>query len=412
MKIAFVTPYMMIGGAETYIITKSQWLIKNNKSVVIISEGGENIANIPKGCKHIAIKGLAESPSNFSRREYKRLISCICKILTEEDIDIIEVHNTFPIIHIAESYRLTKIPYIVNILSELCCDNNIMMSVSLWCIANSGICYTLNKVMHEYLEKKIKRTIKAEIIPIPINGIDEKDIKEEAYILSVSRMSNEKMYVKHLINSFMEVKKNYRLIVVGDGEYYDDIYQLAEQVNQHLGRNAIEVLGTVVGERLEYLYKRCSIFVGMGTTMLLGASCGKPCVLPGLTKKTMPYAWGYWGENPIDKDILAVNEGNTREATMYSQSLNMLILDKERRHIAGSAAKKMYKENYDIDRIMEQWVKVYENKIHKFKKGGFSILIYSIIQSVFIDIFRIIYRMYKYMVSKSRLLRGHVNNYR
>jgi hypothetical protein len=126
----------------------------------------------------------------------------------------------------------------------------------------------------------------------------------------------------------------------------------------------------------------------------------------------MPYAWGYWGENPIDKDILAVNEGNTREATMYSQSLNMLILDKERRHIAGSAAKKMYKENYDIDRIMEQWVKVYENKIHKFKKRGFSILIYSIIQSVFIDIFRIIYRMYKYMVSKSRLLRGHVNNYR
>lgn len=39
MHIAFVTPQMIIGGAETYIITKSRWLISHGHTVTVVSGG-------------------------------------------------------------------------------------------------------------------------------------------------------------------------------------------------------------------------------------------------------------------------------------------------------------------------------------------------------------------------------------
>ena len=63
MKIAFVTPMMVIGGAETYVINKCDWLIDRGFEVIVISEGGENVKNLPDGAEHIILKGISLSPN-------------------------------------------------------------------------------------------------------------------------------------------------------------------------------------------------------------------------------------------------------------------------------------------------------------------------------------------------------------
>ena len=59
MKIAFITPRMIVGGAETYIIRKAKWLTENGNEIVVISEGGCLVESLPKGVKHIQIKNIA-----------------------------------------------------------------------------------------------------------------------------------------------------------------------------------------------------------------------------------------------------------------------------------------------------------------------------------------------------------------
>ena len=118
MHIAFVTPQMIIGGAETYIITKSRWLISHGHTVTVVSGGGENVVNLPEGAEHVEFT-TEVSPASFTRRGYKEYLHELSEILTSRNIEVIEVHNTTPIIHIAASYDEHRIPFLVNVLNEL-----------------------------------------------------------------------------------------------------------------------------------------------------------------------------------------------------------------------------------------------------------------------------------------------------
>lgn len=374
MRIAFVTPKMIIGGAETYILTKSNWLINHGHSVVVISEGGDNVKNLPDKVKHIEFK-TEISPASFTVGQYERYIDRLSTLLLNEKVDLIEVHNSSPVIHIAMSFLKTGIPYLVNILNERSYARNPLLNKITRNISPYRLCYTLTSQMASYISSRIKRDMKATILPIPVKGIDLMSKKREGhYILSVCRMAPDKMYVQYLIKDFStlmcagHLNNQYKLLLVGEGELYDKIKEIVDKANRMIGWSAVEMLGTITGTELEELYMGATLYVGTGTSLLLGASCGKPCIIPGFTQKTMPYAWGIWGERTEDKDVLSVSGLQNYPKINYSDIIVDLINNPDRRFQAGLKAKKLFDQYYDSTRIMQRWEEEYIKVIDIFKQ--------------------------------------------
>ena len=368
--VAFVTPRMIIGGAESYIITKAYWLINKGYNVVVFSLGGENVANLPVGCNHYVFDGIDDSPLHFTSKAYKSFIQNLSDVLVDNHVDIIEAHNTFPIFHVAMSYKQTGIPFLANILHELAYVKNPLLAILTRKLNRFGLYYTLTSEMNTYIENSFHSKLNPIILPIPVKGIISKNDKiAEPYILSVCRLSEDKMYVKYLIRDFYNLylnndfAKSYRLIIVGDGELYGEMLDLAEKFNDKAQSNIIELKGTIVGEDLDLLYQNCEVFVGMGISLLLAASCGKPSIIAGFTKESESYSWGYWGENPLDSNVIGISTAKDRVKTSFESAIKHLIESRESYIIAGNVARKMFSENYDLELIMSEWEREYHRVI-------------------------------------------------
>ncbi|MCC8171930.1 MAG: glycosyltransferase [Parabacteroides sp.] len=381
MRIAFVTPKMIIGGAETYILTKSNWLVNHGYSVVVISEGGENVKNLPDGVKHIEFK-TEISPASFSFGEYRQYIDRLSAILLNEKVDLIEVHNSSPVVHIAMSFLKTGIPYLVNILNERSYACNPLLNKITRNISSYRLCYTLTSQMASYISSRIGKDMNATILPIPVKGIASSGEKQEGdYILSVCRMAPDKMYVRHLIKDFSalmcagKLDKQYKLLLVGEGELYEKVKETVNRANQSIGWSAVELLGTVTGTELEKLYRGAKLYVGTGTSLLLGASCGKPCIIPGFTRQTMPYAWGIWGERKEDKDVLSVSELQHYTKTSYADLILTLVNNPHLCIQTGLKAKKLFDRYYDSSQIMHRWEEEYARVTAIFTQGKNASLI-------------------------------------
>jgi|GEM_PF-6798547 len=366
IKIAFVTPLMIIGGAETYVINKCEWLIANGFDVLVISDGGENVANLPHGTVHVKLEGISLPPLVFTNSKYNKFKQNLKTILLDNGVDVIEAHNSYPIVHVASVYKDTKIPFFINILSELAYHRNPLLKIITKKLNGFDLFYLLTPKMNQYIEEVTKFKLNPNIIQIPVKSISINDTNPNGkYILSVSRLSEDKDYVRYLIEDFAQLYesndkfRDYKLIIVGDGNLYNDLNELAAIVNKRIGKEIIQLKGTLVGKDLETLYQNCSMFVGMGTTLLLAASCAKPSVIAGFTPETNKFAWGFWGENDLDANIIAISSPENRSAMSFLSAIETIIESDTRSSIAGNAAFKMFKKNYDYHSIMTLWKKEY-----------------------------------------------------
>lgn len=377
IKIAFVTPLMIIGGAETYVINKCEWLLAHGFNVIVISEGGENVSHLPQGTLHILLEGISLPPLVFTKNQYTDFKKKFATLLLDHKIDVIEAHNSYPIVHVASVYKDTKIPFCLNVLSELSYSRNPLLKIITKKLNEFGLFYLLTHQMNQFIEKATNKKLNAVIIPIPVKAIPKIEANSDSkYILSVSRLSRDKDYVRYLIQDFYELYKenkvfrDYKLIIVGDGNLYDELNEIASTINIEVSNKIILLKGTVVGNDLEILYQNCTMFVGMGTTLLLAASCGKPSIIAGFTPETSRCAWGFWGENDLDANIIAINSSKERISTSFQLTINSILLSDARKVAAGDAALKMFKSNYDYDSIMRLWKDEYIRISEVFKLNG------------------------------------------
>lgn len=408
IKIAFLTPKMIVGGAETYIINKSEWLANHGYEVMVISEGGANIANLPKGVSHVVFDNLSNSPLSFDKGNYTVFIDGLSSVLIKNGVDVVEAHNTFPAVHMAMSYKTTGIPFFVNILNELAYERNPLLAAVTRKLNSFGLYYTLTSEMNAYIQNSTHSKLKPNLLRIPIKGMYANvDETSSPYILSVCRLSDDKRYVKYLIEDFYELytnnsnTRNYKLIIVGEGTLYEEINTLANNLNSKAQQTIIELKGTVVGEDLSVLYNNCSLFVGMGTTLLLAASCGKPSITCGFTRDSEPFAWGYWGENILDKNIMGMGLKKDRKQTSFKEAIQVLIESKERSLSSGKAAKAMFCDNFDLELIMKNWENEYHKVIDCFANNKKKIQ-KSLELNFQINSLRVLRTIYKFIFNKNQ----------
>lgn len=374
MKIAFITPRMTIGGAETYIIRKSNWLIKNGYEVIVISEGGESVKALDNSIKHFVVKGIESAPYLYKKEKQSSIIKSVTNILIKEKIDIIEAHNNYPAIYTAFSSKETHIPFIVNILSDNGFIKNPLLYILCLNLQKYELAFAISKQTSINLNRTFLGNIKFKILNIPLNPPKENLPQiQEKYILSVSRMHEEKMYVKELINSYIHLSKNniipanIKLFIIGDGPLFPEVKKIAEEGNKYLSNEKIILLGYVTGIELDIYFHNCILYVGMGTTLLTAASYKKPCLLPGFQKKTVKYTWGFWGEEDFYKDYIVGDQSLYKKKNTYDNSLalffNNLNLQKE----LGNKAYELYLAYFSLEKIMNEWDIVYK-KCYSYKK--------------------------------------------
>lgn len=369
MKLAFITPRMIVGGAETYIIRKSRWLIEHGYSVIVISSGGDFTRALPMEVKHFDLN-VSVAPYTLSYKVQEETVRSLTQILLDEKIDIIEAHNAFPIMYVAMSYRYHRIPFVLNVLLELDYDRDWLLRMITCMLSKKGLYCTLTTSMNEYIEKKCHSKLSPIILPIPISTTDNIMNTCDDYFLTVGRLSEDKMYVKSVIQDFGQLIQNHpeletiKLLVVGDGALKAEVAAIAKAVNENFEEERVRLLGTVVDGELEKLYENCLAYIGVGTTMLIGASYRKPVILATGFQDNQSYAYGFWGEHPdIDRHLIGGGADciNDRRSSFYNMMWEVIADEKLRDRVANMAFK-LFKDTYDMDSIMDKWNLVYRDK--------------------------------------------------
>lgn len=372
--ILFLTQRMIVGGAERYILEKSKWLIRKGYNVIIVSVGGiweEKIKEL--GGKHYKLDFINEDPFIMDKGIFVERCIILKQIIEVEKVNIIEANQFYPAIWGYYVSKFTNTPYFMNVLAGTIFYKGKKEYLKfLKHLDNLGLYYNSecsNIVIEEIRRINLKNCIE---IPIPVNKLDngfENSINEN-YILTVCRMSPEKMYVKYLIKDFYKIVINnnlnsLKLIVVGEGPNFNEIQQKVKRLNKKLTKysSTIELRGTVVGKELDVLFSGCLFYVGSGTTVIQAAQHKKSVILTSPIKSHMKYSIGFFSEDK--NNSIGFKVGDMKLDSFYNR-MKLLIFDEYRRNNLEENSYKRYKEVFETEIVMKQWMMEYKNISNRF----------------------------------------------
>ena len=262
--------YQVPGGEDTVVENEKNMLLDKGHDVVLYTRHNDEIKS-----RGILGKLILPLETIFSIKTYKSIKSKI----KNENIDIVHVHNTFPLISPAVYYsaKYCKVPVIQTIhnfrllcpgatfvkrgkICEKCIEKSLIYSVKNKCYRGSLIqslvsaltlkvhrlIGTYNKVdgyiaLTEFNKNKLMKIIKKENIFIKPNfkkrsEISEKN-KEKNHFLFLGRI-DELKGIKLLLEAWKDIK-NSELLIVGTGPLETDVKKYIEKNNI----NNIKLLG-------------------------------------------------------------------------------------------------------------------------------------------------------------------------
>lgn len=376
--ILFLTPQMLVGGAERYILQKSEWLINNNYNVVIGSIGGqwENEIELLGG-KHYIIDFINTDPNLFNKSTFIKNLTKLKEIIDKENITIIEANQFSPAVWGYYVSKMYNIPYLLNVLSSNIFYQGRKYYLDFIQHANSLNIYYNSECSNEIIEERRKISLENCIqIPIPVNRVEKKyNIKDDAeYILTVCRMAPDKMYIKYLLKDFYELimdnkYENLKLVVVGDGPLFEKVNSLAVQYNKSLKRfsSEIEMKGTVVGEKLDSLFSGCLYYIGMGTTVIQAAQFGKVSILATPEKKYIKSSIGYFSEDKYNSIGFLFG---LMSCESFKNRMKLLIDNPSKLKALEQNSLDIYNSHFETNRVMEKWINEYDKVIKSFTKNN------------------------------------------
>ena len=284
MKLMFCIGEMKKGGAERVVANLSNYLIKHNEEVNIITTiKGKSFYELDK---KINLDGLDDDKlhKNFIIKNKKRLKK-LKAILKNKKPDIIVSFLPEP------SYRVLflkifnrQLKVIVSVRNDPKVEyksriNRLIMKL-LYPLADGFVFQT--KEAQEYFSKQIQN--KSVIIPNPINEdfiCEPYNGEREKIIVTVGRLEEQKNH-KMLIEAFSKLPeefKEYKLIIYGEGSLRN---KLEEQINELKLKDRVLLPGQVDNVK-EKIYK-ASLFVlsskyeGMPNALMEAMALGIPCI--------------------------------------------------------------------------------------------------------------------------------------
>lgn len=373
--ILFLTPRMIVGGAERYLLEKAQWLIRHQHRVLIVSEGGPWEHEIERlGGTHHRLGFIGTDPYLYPRSRFLGNLVRLNEIASAEKVSIVEATHLAPAVWGYHLSRLYGVPCFLNVLSgREFFEGKDTYSGFLQALDRKGLYYNsemCNRIIEEKKKIRLSRCVE---IPIPVREVSAPPsdaAPSTRFVLTVCRMAPEKRYVKSVIRDFGKLVRDLgcsdlNLVVVGDGECFPEVEALARRVNRRIEPLRCRVLmkGTVVGRELDALFSGCLFYVGTGTTVVTAARSKKSVVLATGEKACSKWSTGFFGEDGHP------SIGFRREGAMlapFYEQMKVLLQNPRERERLEQQSHRLYREKFETEAVMQKWLREYDRILRDF----------------------------------------------
>lgn len=156
-----------------------------------------------------------------------------------------------------------------------------------------------------------------------------------------------------------------RLVVVGDGDAFEQIRTVADGVNEDLGRRAVILTGSLLDTRPAY--NAADVALGMGGSALRALAHGKPLVVLGeqgfariFKPATVEYFYdvGFFGETWVENPV------------EHLTNLLIELFDKERRDVLGRFGLSEVRLRFGLDVGAANLEKIYRSSLEDLPAAG------------------------------------------
>lgn len=354
-----------IGGAETHVVELCKELAKQGYRVLVASNGGVYE-------KELTAVGIRHFHVPMHKRNILKMIRSyflLKKIIQEEQVDIVHSHARIPgfvcgILHkrIPFTFVTTAhwvfytgmgLKYLTNWGQRVIAvsDDIKQYLMDNYGIAENNITVTINGIDTE----KFSPSITADSVK------KEWGLGKEPVIVSVSRMDESRALVaRQLIEIAPELAEQIpgvTLLVAGGGDVFDQMQQLAEDVNCAIGRPCVKLTGARTD--INELIAAGDLFVGVSRAALEAMAVGKPVIVAGNE--------GYIGLFTPEK-LEEAQESNfccrgcalSTKELLQADILNAMALSEERKQELSEYGRQVIFQYYSVSKMAGDCINVYQ----------------------------------------------------
>lgn len=364
MNILLVTMEMQVGGAETHIFELAKELKKRGNNVFVMSAGGRYADILEEhDIIHIYAPLKDKKPQNMLES-----YGILKKTIKEKNIDIVHAHARIPAFISGAVCKKLKIPFVTTVhgiykvtpllklltnwgSKTLAVSEDIKKQVmDVYNIKETDINTTVNGINTEIFCKGTNENVKKEI------GIDN----DKFHIVHVSRLDNMSSSVAEMLINISDeldekIGSGAQIVIVGAGDKFDF---LKEEAILHKN-----VILTGMRTDVSEILKNCDLFIGVSRAALEAMACELPIILAG----NKDYGQGYMGilkedklEQAIDTNFCCRGCNEINKEDMISDILDVYNMSESEKDKLGEFARKVVVENYSINRMTEDALKMYK----------------------------------------------------
>lgn len=391
---------LTIGGAETHVVELAKELKRKGYNVVVTSRGGVYEKELEAaGIKHYYVPLHTKNPIQMIKA-----VRTLANVIKKENIDIVHSHARISSFILGKLHKIMKFPYVTTAHWVFTTKYGLKY-ITDW----GEKCVAVSEDIKTYLMDNYK--IPEHDINVTINGIDTEKFSPytecddvcgefglnseiENIITYVSRMDESRSLVaKQLIEITPQLNEkidNLRIVIVGNGDDFNNVKAKADAVNKTCGREVIVLTGGRTD--INKLIAPCKLFVGVSRAALEAMSASKPVIISGNE--------GYIGlfeasklQVGIDTNFCCRGCAEATSEMLREDVLKFFGMDNEEQSKLGEYGRELIKREYSVARMAQDCIKVYNWALEKheeilisgyygFKNSGDDALLRAIINDI------------------------------
>ncbi|WP_336707509.1 MULTISPECIES: glycosyltransferase [unclassified Cedecea] len=364
-KIMLVITGLGIGGAEKQVSLLADKYLEKNNEVEIVSLTGP-VEVTPRTGINIINLGMNKSPLGFIAAVFR-----LAKIIKDFAPDIVHSH----MFHANIMARITRL-FCRNKFKLVCTAHSKNEGGKIRMLTyrmTDFLCDVTTNVSKEALDEFIKKKAFSALKSIAVyNGVNTDEFKfdnnahehlrdqlsiltDEKLILAVGRLTDAKDY-PNLLHAFKILPVNYKLVIIGDGELRVDIERIIHELDV---ASRVSLLGSL--NDVSQYYSACDIFVSSskweGFGLVAAEAMSSECLVVGTNSGGVAEVIG-------DERFVVPISDSKALAKKIHEIMNLPpnsradIKCRNRIHI---------EDNFSIDFITDQWMKIFFDKTESKK---------------------------------------------
>jgi len=360
------------GGAETHAVSLAKQLKRRGVNVVVASHGGRLTQVLEaSGIPHYTLPLDRKSPLQLIKS-----VRGLTEIIKKHDVNIIHAHARIPAWISQWVSYVTGCPYITT-SHGIYSTGWGMDKITTW--GKKVIAVSEDVKRHLISGFRVSPD---KIVVIP-NGIDLEQFnpqnvdsssveeqlglhREDLKIIYISRLMGARGEIAlRLIEAMPEIAEVFpqvRLVIVGEGDKYDAIKQMAAEYNSKCQQDKVIVTGARLDTPL--FMNMADVAVGVGRVALEAMAMEKPVIIAGEA--------GFMGilspenfEMAMRHNFSGRGANMKTDASSIADAIKMLLSDAQLREQLGSFGRQAVVRHFSIEAMTEEVLKVYHEVIEE-----------------------------------------------